>query len=102
MNREIAVANVEPDRLGQFAHRLQAEKSVALHSPTAFPAEQARQRIGDRVQIRRNVKAPPLQVVTGVHHKSQFLGRGCLPQSFHKLCSPGTAGEHNDHAALRA
>ena len=39
---QIAVADVEPCWLAELSHCLQAEKCVALHAPSALPAQHAR------------------------------------------------------------
>ena len=71
---EVAVAGVKPDGLAQFAHGLQAKESVALHAPAALLAEQSGQHVGDGIEIGRNVKSPPLQIVSGVDDDGEILG----------------------------
>ena len=75
-------------------------KSVAAHSPPALSAEKAGERIGDGVDVGRNIKAPPLVVVTGVHDDRKFFGRHNAAKAVHEFRAAGTAREHDDHAAV--
>ena len=73
MNGEIAVAHMKPDRLGQLSHGLQAKKCVTLYAPAAFLAEQSGHRVGDRIQVGRDVQSPPFQIVSRVHDEGEFV-----------------------------
>src|SRR5271170_2054571 len=64
---EVTVADVEPNGLGKLTHGLQAKECVTLYSPAALLAEQAGHRVGDRVQVGRDIQSPPFQIVSGVH-----------------------------------
>src|ERR1700733_4293579 len=100
MNREIAVAGVEPGGFAELSHGLQAKKSIALHPPAALPAQQAGEHISNGINIGRNVQSPPEQVVAGVDDHGDFLRRDHLLQTVNKLGASCAPGEHADHAAL--
>src|SRR5579872_6676236 len=102
MDREVAVAHIEPDRLGEFAHGLEAKECVTLYAPSALLAEQASHGVGDRIQVRRNVQTPPLQVVSGIHDECELLRRENLTEAFDKFCASRAARKHHDHAGPRA
>src|SRR5581483_188908 len=92
---------MEPDRFAQLSHRLEAEKRVALDAPTALFAEQAREDVGDGVDIGRDIEAPPFQVVAGIHDDGEFFGWHNLAQTVHEFRAARAAGQNHDHAALR-
>ena len=100
MHREVAVACVEPRGLAKLPHSLQAEKSIALHAPAAFAAQQVRENISDGINVRRDVKSPPQEVVAGVDDEGDFFRRNHLPQTIDELGAARPAGEDTDHAAL--
>ena len=100
MDGEVAVADVKPDGLRQFFHGLQAEKRVAFYSPAAFFAQQTGQNVGDGIEIGRNVEAPPLEIVAGVHDDGQFFGGDDLAQAIDELGAASPTGEHYDHAVV--
>src|SRR6202035_415679 len=100
MHGEVAVSSVEPRRLAELPHGLQAEKSIAFHAPAAFAAERAGEHVGDGIDIRRNVESPPEQVVPGVDDQSDFFRRNDLPQSIDEFGAARAAGEYTNHAAL--
>src|SRR5216684_84232 len=81
MDCEIAVAGVKPDRLSQLAHGLQAKESITLHSPTALFAQQSGQDVSDGVEVRRNVKSPPLQIVSSIDDDGEVVGGNDLAQA---------------------
>src|SRR4029077_16273712 len=94
------VASVEPDRFSQLSHGLQAEKGVSLHAPAAFFAEHAREYVGNRIQIGRNVQSPPLEIVPGINDDGEFLGGNHLPKTVYEFGASSSAGKHNNHAAV--
>src|SRR5271170_2050210 len=100
MHRKIAIASVEPRRLAQLSHGLQAEKSISFHTPAPLAAEQAGENVGDRVDIRGDIKPPPAQVVASVDDHRDLFRRNDLAQTIHKLGSASPSGKHTDHAAL--
>ena len=67
MNREIAIAHVEPDGLAKISHRLQAIKGITLHAPASLFAEKAGENVGNGIEVRGHVKPPPDQVIAGVY-----------------------------------
>src|SRR3954447_23039171 len=85
-----------------MSHRLQAEKGVALHTPASFSAQHPREHVCDRVDVGRNIKSPPEQVIACVEDDGNLFGGHGLNQAVHALRAPGAAAEHADHAALRA
>src|SRR4051812_2849065 len=102
MSREITVAYAEPRLLAKPFHRLQTMKGIATHSPTALAAQQVRQHIHNRIDVRGNIKTPPHVVVTRVHNDREFFRRQNSPQAVNKLRASRPAGQDNNHAALRA
>ena len=100
MHCQIAVAGVEPCGFAELPHGLQAKKSIAFHSPSAFAAEQPGENVGDGINVGRNVESPPQQVIAGVHDQSDFFGGDNLAQSIDKLCAASAAGEYADHATV--
>ncbi len=100
MDREIAVAGVKPDGLSQFTHSLKAEESIALYSPAALLAEQSGEDVGDGVEVGGDIKAPPLQIVTGIYDDGEIFGGNDLAEAVHKLGAAGASGEHDNHAAF--
>src|SRR5256885_7254381 len=100
MSREITVAYAEPRLFAQFFHRVQAMKSIAAHSPTAFAAQQVRQHINNRIDVRRNINTPPNVVVTGIHDDGEFFGGDDTSQSVYKPHSACPARPRYHHAGL--
>ena len=100
VDSKIAVAGLEPGGLAEFLHGLQAKKCVAFDAPTALAAEQAGENVSDGVDIGRNVKTPPEQVVAGVDDQRKFFWRDNPAQAVDELGAAGAAGEDADHAAL--
>ena len=100
MHGKVAVAGVKPRGLAELPHGLQAEKSIALHTPAALPAEQARESIGDGINVRGDVESPPEQVVASIDHQGDFFRWDRLPQTIDELGAARAAGKHTDHAAL--
>ena len=99
MDGKITITDVEPDRLSQLAHGLQAVEGVALHAPAALFAEQAGKDVSDRIQVRRDVQSPPLEIVPGIHDDCDVFGSDDLTQAIDELGASGAAGEYDDHAA---
>src|ERR1051325_5718639 len=93
---------MEPRGLTELAHGLQEKKRVALHAPSPLAAQHPREHVGDRVNIRRNVQAPPQQVVAGIDPQRTLFGGRDLAQADDKLRASGPAAQNTNHAALRA
>src|SRR3954469_12887376 len=102
MGRQITVPYAEPRLLTQLFHRVQAMKGIAAHSPTALAAQQVRQHIYNRIDVRRNIETPPNVVVAGVHDDGEFFRGNHAPQAVDKLRPSRPSSQDNDHAALRA
>src|SRR5215831_2023242 len=102
MHRQIAVAGMEPCRLAELHHRLQAKEGIALHAPSALAAQHAGEHVGDRIDVGRDVKSPPHQIVARIHYQRDVFRRHDLAQSVDKLRAAGASAEDADHAALRA
>src|SRR6202035_364966 len=100
MHCEIAIAGVKPGGFAELPHGLQAEKRIALDAPSALAAEQAREDVGDRINIWGNVESPPKQIIASIHHHGDVFGRDDLPKSIDELGTAGSASKHADHAAL--
>ncbi len=101
VDRQIAVAGMEPDRFAQLSHRLEAEKRVALDAPTSLFAEQTREDVRNGVDIGRDVQTPPFQIIAGVHDDGEFFGWHYLAQAVHKFRASRATCQNDDHAALR-
>src|SRR5207245_7005038 len=99
---QVTVAGMEPDRLSQLSHCLQALEGITLNAPTAFLAQQTGQRVSDGVQVGRNIQAPPEQVISGVHDDAQLFRRNHLAKTVDQLRTAGASRKHGDHPALRA
>ena len=54
-------------------HGLQAKKRVALHAPAALRAELAREHVGDRIDVGRDVQPPPPHVVARINNDRQLF-----------------------------
>jgi hypothetical protein len=92
MRRKIAVTGMKPDGLPHLAHGVKAEESIALHAPTALLAEFAGQHVHDGVDVGRDVKAPPEQIVAGVDDDGQVFGADEVAKSVDEFGAAGAAG----------
>jgi hypothetical protein len=99
---KVAVADIEPRWRAQAPHGFHALEAVALHAPAPILAQPAGQHVQDGIEVRGNMQAPPLQVVTRVNDDREFAGGHQSLEPVHKLGAPSAAGKHYDHAALRA
>src|SRR5689334_22156312 len=97
MHRQVAIPRVKPRWLAELSHGLQAEKSVALHAPSALAAQHAGEHVSDRIDVGGNVESPPQQVIASIDDDGDVLGGHGLAQAVDKLCAAGAAGEHADH-----
>src|SRR5437870_2329127 len=93
---------MKPCGLAELSHGLQAEESVSLDSPAALATQHAGKNVSDGVDIRRNVEAPPKQVVAGIDDDRNLFGRHHLAEAINEFRSARTTGENANHAALRA
>src|SRR5271165_5452850 len=91
---------MEPGRLAELSHGLQAEKRIALYAPSALAAEHAGEYVSNGIDIRRNVESPPEQIVARVNDDRDFFGGHDLPQAVNEFCTAGTTAQNADHAAL--
>src|SRR4029077_15762835 len=94
---QVTVAGVEPRGLAQLSHGLRAEECVALHAPSALAAEHAGKHISDRIDVGRDVEAPPEKVVAGVHNERDVFGGHDLAEAVDELRTAGSAAEDADH-----
>src|SRR5690349_15201605 len=93
---------MEPCRLAELPHGLQAKEGVALYSPSSLAAQHAGEHVGDRIDVGRDVESPPHQIVAGIHHERDVFRGHDLAKAVDKLRATRASAENADHAALRA
>src|SRR5262249_1469065 len=76
MSRQVAVAKVKPAFGLRVAEELfEAVESVAGQTPTVFGVDHPGQRVGDNVQVRRDVQPEHLDVIARVDDDRDLFGR---------------------------
>src|SRR4051812_30088744 len=96
------VADVKPVRLSQLSHGLETIESIALHTPATLLAEHPGHHVSDGIDVRRNIKTPPFEVVAGIHNDSELFRRNYLMQAIDEFGATCAPAEHDDHSPLRA
>jgi hypothetical protein len=98
---QVAVAQREPRLVPEAGQLLRDGGALVVASPLLLGVHHAGQPVGDRVEIRADAKAHPLQVVTDVHDRGDAIGREDGLQPPQEAGSTDAAGEHGGtHACL--
>ena len=81
MRPQITVAEIEPRRFAIALQHSQALKGIAPDAPTALFIDQATQRVGHNIDIRRNMQAVEFDVVARIADDGERLWRDYIDQS---------------------
>src|ERR1700687_4118952 len=85
MGREVAIAKIEPGRTVKTRECAERVEGFALESPSVRAADHTRERINDRVDIRRDVEPIEVFVIAGVDHDAQVARVNASNQSADEL-----------------
>ena len=93
-DRQIAVAEVEPDVLAERAQLIHGRERVAVDAPAAL-VDGVGEPERDQVGVRADVRAVDLDVIAGVGDDHQF-GPELVQQAAGQLRASGAAGKQDD------
>ena len=96
MRGEVAVAEAEPRLGAEVAHGLEAAEGLAREAPAPLDIEPAGERVGDRVEVGRDVESPDLGVVAGVADDGQVARVHDGRQASEELGGAGATGDRGD------
>src|SRR3990172_9089266 len=97
MRRQILITQCKPGVVTEPAELLQNSKGIALDAPTLLRVAHARQRVDNRVDVRRDMQAVKKAVVTGVADDRQLRGIDFRGQPFDQFGAAGAAGQYDNH-----
>ena len=98
---QIGVAEAEPGLAAQLRERRHEGPGLAGASPAGLRIGDARERVHDGIQIRRDAEPEMLEVVAGVAHHHQGIRRQQPVETERELGAADAAGQR-DHAHCRA
>src|SRR5215813_7799993 len=81
MRPQITVAEMEPRRFAIALQHSQALKSIATNAPTALFVDQATQRVGHNIDIRRNMQAIEFDVIARIADDGECSWRNHVDQA---------------------
>src|SRR5580700_7314455 len=90
---QIQIAELKPDVGAYPSKRLQTSEAVAANAPTVLRVRQTGQRIGDGIEVGRDVKTVNLSVIGGVADDEDALRLNYAGQSIEETRSAHSAGE---------
>ena len=93
---EIAVAQPEPRFAAELRDGRERIPRLVGAAPAAFLVVQIRQRVQDRVEVRRHVHAEHLEVVADVSDHRHLSGIGDVDEAAHEPRASDAARQHND------
>ena len=93
-DREVAVAEVEPDVLAERAQLVHRRERVAVQAPAAL-VDRVGEPERDEVRIRADVRAVDLEVVAGVGDHGE-VGAELVQQAAGQLRASGAPCEQDD------
>ena len=88
MRGKVAIAKIEPGRAIEAGERAQRGKGFTLQAPSSQRIGSAGERVNDRIEIGRDVKAVELLVVAGVDDYAKARLAGRAHQAAQELSGP--------------
>src|SRR6476646_7970513 len=95
MQREIAIAEPKPVRASEGADAVHERPRLVTPAPAGDGIVDARENIGQRVDIGRDVQSKMLEIVTGVGDHEEFLGRQDEAQTERQFGATDPAGQRH-------
>ena len=92
MRRQIGVADAEPRLLAVGRHHRQSVPGLVGQAPTGGRVGPAGQRVHERIEVRADVQAPELEVVSRVADHGKGIGRQGAVQALGQLRPPDSPG----------
>jgi hypothetical protein len=99
-NRQVAITEVEPDLLPEFAQAVHHPEGVALETPAAS-VDLVGQPEADQVGVRGDVGPVDLNVIAGVRDHDQALAADNVKHPAGELRAPGAPRQHDHWPAHR-
>jgi hypothetical protein len=97
MDRQVAIAQQEPCIRAEPPEHLQRVISIAANTPALRLLDDARERVGDDVEVGRDIEAVQRDVVAGVDDGHDLFRRHDLHQSFEEAGRAHAARKRYDH-----
>ena len=96
MQREIAIAEPKPVLAAERADAVHERPRLVTPAPAGDGIVDARERIGQRVDIGRDAQSKMLEIVAGVGDHEQFVGRQDAAQTERQFRAADPAGQRHD------
>jgi hypothetical protein len=96
MSGEVAIAQVEPDRLAEARDLVESLEGLSGQAPALALVDDAAQGVADRVEVGRYVEAPDLGVVAGVDDDGEIARIDEAHEPAEQLGGAGAARERGD------
>ncbi len=98
---QIHIAELKPGVGAQPPQRFQTSEAVAANAPAVLRIRQTGQRVGDRIEIGRDVQSVNLGIVGGVADDEDAFGRNYARQAIQKTRGAYSARQRH-HAPFHA
>src|ERR1700751_3099397 len=96
MQREIAIAEPKPVLAAERTDAVHERPRLVTPAPAGDGIVDARENVGQRVDIRRDAQSKMLKIVAGVGDHEQFVGRQDSAQTERQFCAADPAGQRHD------
>src|ERR1700677_2729200 len=101
MGRKVTVAEIEPGLAVVASQGFERVEALALEAPAVGLVDDAAQRIGDGIDIRRDVESKELLVVTGVHDYREAARIDPEDEAAQELSCTHSPRQRGDHGLQR-
>ena len=98
MQRQIAIAEPKPVLAAERADAVHERPGLVTPAPAGSGIVDARERVGQRVDIGRDVQPKMLEIVAGVGDHEQFFGRQDAAQTERQFRATDAAGQRHDQS----
>src|SRR3954469_2594253 len=99
MQREIAIAEPKPVLAAKRADAVHERPRLVTPAPAGGGIVDARENIGQRVNIGRDAKSQMLEIVAGVGDHEQLVGRQDAAQTERQFRAADPAGQRHDKSS---
>ena len=96
MQREIAIAEPKPVLAAERADAVHERPRLVTPAPAGGGIVDARENVGQRVDIGRDAQSKMLEIVAGVGDHEQFVGRQDAAQTERQFGAADPAGQRHD------